>query len=301
MLSRIDLSIVLLLAMVAIIINYLYLSKKFEFNNNSDKCVSDEYVYYGLNFIALFLVFFAMLLLYKSPINLSVYGIIVAAEVFFWYSLDYVDDSYPDSCSESIICYINSSLVGFLYLLFVLLLYIKNDVLITNDIAIAFSTLLLFSIVKVLYGTYKCKNKKNFTQLHIYSYLFISLSVLLSTVYSITNVILSLLFNLIGYLLSLYSAKEISQLDNRKHYSNYVFIVVILIFVSMLVLIFYTLELYPLFSFLPILALSVRSLVTFKKSKYDEDTQNLYLIGIALFCIILYVILTWDSFVELLF
>jgi hypothetical protein len=186
-LEPIDVILVLLLAFLSTGAITKIIGKDESFENKS---VKDTYL--TLNFFAFLFVFFAFTIFLKE-VEYSI-GIIflLVGESLFWHSLKFSRNKGEDFYSteyhyNSIISYVNTSLISLLYLLFIFIVLIESNFSINESNANIFGTLLLIAVFKTLYGINIDQTVAQFIQLHVYSYLFIFIAIMLTTASWITS------------------------------------------------------------------------------------------------------------------
>lgn len=293
-----DMFVILSLSLLLIALNYYILNKDSHFDDGTHKIT-----YFTMNFIGFSTLFLSFVCFFKNPESTQCYAIILFCEAIFWYSLRLSRKEQKPSNQyktiykyDSLVSYVNTSLVGSLYMLFVIIIYILNDFSINESNIILFGTLLLISVFKTLYGVYIGEMHYHFLQLHIYSYIFIIIAVFLST----TTILSSLLFNLNGYLLGSYSANEISQNKNNNFYSITFTVLLLILFFSGFCLILLTSSFNPLLPLFPVALLMARTLVQFKENEYSSDSQLEIRNYSMAACSILYVVLTGEVYYALI-
>lgn len=156
------------------------------------------------------------------------------------------------------------------------------------------STLLLISIFKNIYGIITSPSFFNYLQLHIYSYIFLVFSIIL-TMDSIGK---PLFFSFFSYLIGLYSANEISKFKTFEKFNITIFMVWLsIIFIGAFISMYLTSKIAPLIPLGSIGLVIAWTLGKIKKENLDDETQGFMLLGIIIFSFILYYILTGKVFI----
>lgn len=276
-----ELLIILVLSILSILIILMWI--KFP------KIESDEQIYILLNFFGFFILYIA----FTKIINNVEYGFgfsfILVSEACFWASLKYMQAKEE---TTPLISYINTSLVGLVYLFFIpVLFFLNNSIINENDIYIL-ATLLLISVFKTLYGIYTDPNDIHFYQLHIYGYIFLIISVFLS----MNSIGKALLFNITGYLIGLFSANQISNNNQNKFNINTFKIWLFILIISGIVLSIITSKLSPIIPIGVVVLLIAGTLTKMKQNFFDEERQPYIFISIIVISFILYYVMTGSLF-----
>lgn len=292
LINKYELIFILILSILSVIL----ISKIIDFSMTD----LDEQIYLLLNFVGFFVLYFAFSVMMQKVEYGFGFSLIAISEGFFWASLRYMQGR-KDTPSIS---FVNTSLVGATYLLFTILLLILSDFTINETNTYILATFLLISVFKTLYGIYVEAIDIHFIQLHIYSYIFLVISLFLSA----NSIAKSFLFNWTGYLIALYSANEISK-DSRTNFNIQTFkLWFVLLFVSVFISILITSKIAPLLLLGPIGLLIAWTLVKIRQNWFENSVhpvQVWIIIGIIIFSFILYYALTnkiflIDQLVEIL-
>lgn len=269
---------ILILAFLSIVINFKII--------NFEQINIEEQIYLLLNFFGFFILYNA----FANIMNNVEYGLgftlILISEAFFWSSLKFILTREKVRKYDDLISYINTSLVGLIYLFFIIFLLFLNKFSISEASIYILATLLLISIFKNIYGIFTNANNFNFIQLHIYSYIFLFFSIVLS----MNAIEKSFLFSITSYLIGLYSANEISNITNSKFNINIFKFWIFFIFLGAFILMLVTSKITPLLPLGSIGLLIAFTLVKINQKSFDENTQGILLLSIIFCSFILYVL-----------
>jgi hypothetical protein len=295
-------------SVIAIVISIIFvvaIGKKFakqEFFE--DKSTRDFYLL--IYFAALVVMFLAFVTFIKEPDNYNIGFIcILISELLFWQALNYSKikvekkNGYHTITTykyNSNIVFATTSLISILFLLFIVFVIFMSKVAGGEGNINIFGTLLLLSVFNTLYGIRIDGNLQHHYQLHVYSYLFILIAVVLTLTKE--SWFTATTFNFTAYLLSLYSANEISkQKDNKGFYLLTFKIMLFVLCIIGLLFSAYMSTWLPLATFILIGLVIVGTLVKMKEYTYNEDWQKWLMWSIILFCFILYYLLSGEIFI----
>lgn len=272
--------LVILIATILSTIVIAYITK----NSKNKSGIEVYFILVGFGFLMLYLAFS----LIKDNIGYGyIFTLILISEALFWSSLKFMQAKDPNG---SLFNYINTSLVGLVYLIFIILLLVLNSFKINENDIYIISTLLLISIFKTLFGIFLSKSEYHFIQLHIYSYIFLFMSIILSP-----NLLMSILFNFTGYLIALFSANELSE--TYEDFSKKIFTLwILIIIVGLIVSLFYIQNLTPILPLSSAIVIVAATLVKIRQNSFNEYRGILYC-GIIGICFILYYVLTGTIFI----
>ncbi|WP_340818098.1 hypothetical protein [Methanolobus sp. WCC4] len=290
-LDPIDSIIVLVLAILSTGLNVKLLNK--------EECFEGQYIkdtYYTINFFGFLFLFFAFMVFLKESGYVIGLFFVLICEALFWQSLRFSRRKEETSYSVNYhynqkISFVNTSLVSALYFLFIIIMVISSNFSIAETNVNIFGTLLLISVFKSLYGVFTGETYVQFAQLHIYSYLFIFLAMIISSTSGIT----SLSFNVTGYFLALYSANEIARYKNNFYIFTFRTMAIILFFTGFF-LSNLTSTYMPLITFSAIALVIIGTLVRLREQNYDKDRQSILFYTVIGSCFILYYLLTGEIF-----
>lgn len=257
-----------------------------------DKYESKKNTYLLLNFLGFFILYFSFYLILENVAYGVAFSLIFTSEAFFWASLKFVESERYSRHYENI-SFINTSLIGGIYLIATFMILFANDFSINESNAYIFTTLLLISVFKTLYGIIIKPHYTHYIQLHIYGYIFLFISLFLVS----NSAIKSFFFNITGFLITLYSANEISEIKQSQFNRSTFTIWLLIIFVSVFFSMFLTLKIAPIFSLVSIGLIIATTLVKIEKNEYDTETQSIIGLLIIISSFILYYLMTHTLFI----